>query len=135
MERPKQAKSVIFIFHAFSRSKFPPVWPFPIENPYRPLLSIILSYRNIRRLNTANIPPLLAPPNPRCPRTMLDQHKSNMDPCWTNMDPVSQPAGRPAGRPDMGPSARGQCGLGGSIWVPNEIETAICLIFSTTILH
>ena len=88
----KQNPSFYSIFHAFSRSKFPPVWPFPIENPYRPLLSIILSYRNIPSFNIS-ILGLFLPPLIRIGSHQHGthtgptrvQHGSNMGPCWTHV--------------------------------------------------
>ena len=41
----KQNPTFYLIFHAFSRPKFPPVWPGPIPGPYRPFPGIIPPYR------------------------------------------------------------------------------------------
>ena len=41
----KQNPSFYSIFHAFSRPKFPPVWPGPIPGPYQPFPGIIPPYR------------------------------------------------------------------------------------------
>ena len=46
VERPNQTKSVIFsgFFTQKNRSKFPPVWPVPIETPQPSLQSLIPPY-------------------------------------------------------------------------------------------
>ena len=41
----KQNPTFYLIFHAFSRPKFPPVWPGPIPGPYQPFPGIIPPYR------------------------------------------------------------------------------------------
>ena len=51
----KQNPSFYSIFHAFSRPKFPPVWPGPIPGPYQPFSGIIPPYR-------PSIPPTSPPP-------------------------------------------------------------------------
>ena len=41
----KQNPTFYSIFHAFSRSKFPPVCPFPIPGPHQPFPALIHHYR------------------------------------------------------------------------------------------
>ena len=51
----KKKTSFYLIFHAFSRPKFPPVWPGPIPGPYQPFPGIMPPYR-------PPIPPTSPPP-------------------------------------------------------------------------
>ena len=118
----KQNPSFYSIFHAFSRSKFPPVWPFPFENPYRPLLSIILSYRNIPSFNIS-ILGLFLPPLIRIGSDQHGthtgptrvQHGSMLDPCWVQHGSMLDPCWVQHGyqRDHCGPgSPRDHCGPG-----------------------
>ena len=85
----KQNPSFYSIFHAFPRSKFLPVCPFPIENTHSPLLSLILSYRNIPILNSSILdlflPPLI--------RIGSDQHGTHVGPTWVQHGSISEQHG------------------------------------------
>ena len=87
----KQNPSFYSIFHAFPRPKFPPVWPFPRENPFRWLLGINHPYRKISRLNTANIDLTFAPPNPHWPRPTWHPHRTNTGPTWIHVGSMLGP--------------------------------------------
>ena len=133
MECPKQAKSVILL--DFSRV-FSTQISSGMSIPYRKHTSatpgIILSYRNIPRLNIdLFLPPLIRIGSGHSRPAVRPQWQWSNGPVavaqWCNGH-SSQSAGRPDSRPagHRSTSARSQCGLGGSIWVPNKIETPIC---------
>ena len=99
----KQNPSFYSIFHAFPRPKFPPVWPFPRENPFRWLLGINHPYRKISRLNTANIDLTFAPPNPHWPRPTWHPHRTNTGPTWIHVGSMLGPTWVHVG-PMLGPT-------------------------------
>ena len=93
---PIRPRFAVFLdFHAFPRPKFPPVYPFSIQNTHSNLPSLILSYRNIPSFNISILdlflPPLIrVVPEPSWTNmgptwhpywTMLDQHGPTCDPC------------------------------------------------------
>ena len=114
---PIRPRFAVFLdFHAFPRPKFPPVYPFSIQNTHSNLPSLILSYRNIPSINISILdlflPPLIrVVPEPSWTNMGPTWHPywTNMGPTWIHVGPMLVQHG-----PHVGPngSPRDHCGPG-----------------------